>query len=106
MKGNTTYSLMATFGAKLEAPIPLNKKKTAALIPKFGIAYQYNGLAVIDANKSITASQQTSSTTFFAEVAQNRGPSGIYLDLGGDLQINSSLVVYANINYQAFTYGN
>jgi hypothetical protein len=106
VQGNTTNSLMATFGAKLEAPIPLNKKKTAALIPKFGIAYQYDGLAVLDANKSITASQQTSSTTSFTEVGQNRGPNGIYLDLGGDLQITPSLVVYANVNYQAFTYGN
>jgi uncharacterized protein with beta-barrel porin domain len=106
VQGNTTNSLMATFGAKLEAPIPLNKKKTTALIPKFGIAYQYDGLAVLDANKSITAAQQTSSTTSFTEVGQNRGPNGIYLDLGGDLQINPSLVVYANVNYQAFTYGN
>jgi hypothetical protein len=99
-------SLVATFGASLEAPIPLNKKKTTVLKPRFGIAYQYDFLANQDANKQITATLQDDSTTSFTEVGQNRGINNIYLNLGGDLQVNPKTVVYANVNYQAFSYGN
>ena len=99
-------SLVATFGASLEAPIPLNKKKTTVLKPRFGIAYQYDFLANQDANKQITATLQDDSTTSYTEVGQNRGINNIYLNLGGDLQVNPRTVLYANVNYQAFSYGN
>ena len=106
VQAQSANSLLATFGATLEAPIPLNKKKTAALIPKFGIAYQYDGLADNDQNKSITAALQTDTSTSFTEVGQNRGSNTIYLNLGSDLQINRNTTLYAGVNYQAFNNGN
>lgn len=106
VQAQSANSLLATFGATVEAPIPLNKKKTAALIPKLGIAYQFDGLADNDQNKSITAALQTDTSTSFTEVGQNRGSNTIYLNLGSDLQINRNTTLYAGVNYQAFTNGN
>jgi hypothetical protein len=99
-------SLVATFGASLDAAIPLNKKKTTVLKPRFGIAYQYDFLANQDGNKQITASLQSSPSTSYTEVGQNRGINNIYLNLGGDLEVSPRTALYANVNYQAFSYGN
>jgi uncharacterized protein YhjY with autotransporter beta-barrel domain len=101
----TTNSLMATLGASLEAPIPLNSSKTTVLTPRVGVAYQYDFLANQNGNKSITAVLQDDPTTSFTEVGQNRGANSVYVDLGADLQINPNLVLYAAVNYQAFTNG-
>jgi outer membrane autotransporter protein len=38
-------------------------------------------------------------------MGQNRGANSVYLDLGADLQINPQVVLYASVNYQAFTNG-
>ena len=105
VQGQTTNSLMATLGASLEAPIPLNSSKTTVLTPRVGVAYQYDFLANQNSNKSITAALQDDPTTSFTEVGQNRGANSVYLDLGADLQINPNLVLYAAVNYQAFTNG-
>jgi len=106
IQGQTTNSLMATLGASVEAPIPLNSSKTTVLTPRVGVAYQYDFLANQNGNKSITAVLQDDPATSFTEVGQNRGANSVYLDLGADLQINPNLVVYAAVNYQAFTNGN
>jgi uncharacterized protein YhjY with autotransporter beta-barrel domain len=106
VQGQTTNSLMATLGASLEAPIPLNSSKITVLTPRVGVAYQYDFLANQNGNKSITAVFQDDPTTSFTEVGQNRGANSVYLDLGADLQINPNLVLYASVNYQAFTNGN
>lgn len=106
VQGLTTNSLMATLGASVEAPIPLNSGKTTVLTPRVGVAYQYDFLANQNGNKSITAALQDDPATSFTEVGQNRGSNSVYLDLGADLQINPNLVVYAAVNYQAFTNGN
>lgn len=103
--GQTTNSLMGTVGASLEAPIPLNKSKTTALTPRIGIAYQYDFLANQSDNKSITAALLDDAATSLTEMGQNRGPNSVYLDLGADLQINPQVVLYASVNYQAFTNG-
>lgn len=97
---------MATLGASLEAPLPLNSSKTTVLTPRVGVAYQYDFLANQNGNKSITAALQADPTRFSTEVGQNRGANSVYLDLGADLQINPNLVLYASVNYQAFTNGN
>lgn len=106
VQGQTTNSLMATLGASVEAPIPLNSGKTTVLTPRVGVAYQYDFLANQNGNKSITAALQDDPTTSFTEAGQNRGANSVYLDLGADLQINPNLVLYAAVNYQAFTNGN
>jgi uncharacterized protein YhjY with autotransporter beta-barrel domain len=102
-QGQTTNSLMATLGASVEAPIPLNSSKTTVLSPRVGVAYQYDFLANQNGNKSITVFDPTTPIT---QVGQNRGANSVYLDLGADLQINPILVLYASVNYQAFTNGN
>lgn len=96
---------MGTVGASLEAPIPLNKTKTTALTPRIGVAYQYDFLANQDGNKSITAALLDDASTSFTEMGQNRGPDSVYLDLGANLQLNPQVVLYASVNYQAFTNG-
>jgi len=106
VQGQTTNSLMGTVGASVEAPIPLNKSKTTALTPRFGVAYQCDFLANQDGNKSIAAALVDDATTSFTAVGQNRGPNSVYLDLGADLQINPQVVIYVSANYQAFTNGN
>lgn len=105
IQGQTTNSVVGTIGASIEAPIPLNKAKTTALTPKFGVAYQYDFLANQDGNKSITASLLDDASSSFTELGQNRGANSLYLDLGADLQINPQLVLYASVNYQAFSNG-
>lgn len=105
VQGQTTNSLMGTVGASLEAPIPLNKTKTTALTPRIGVAYQYDFLANQDGNKSITAALLDDASTSFTEMGQNRGPDSVYLDLGANLQLNPQVVLYASVNYQAFTNG-
>ena len=105
-QGQTANSLMATAGASVEAPIPLNNSKTTILSPRVGVAYQYDLLANQNGNKSITGASQFDPTTPITQIGQNRGVNSVYLDLGAKLQINPNLVVYAAVNYQAFTNGN
>jgi hypothetical protein len=83
----------------LEAPIALNQKKTTVLIPKIGVAYQYDFLADQDGNRSITASLQGDATTSYTVQGQNRGSSNLQLNLGTDLQLNPKTVLYAGVNY-------
>ena len=96
---------MATFGASVEAPIPLNNSKTTILTPRVGVAYQYDFLANQNDNTSITFTIPEDPRTH-KRFGLNRGVNSVYLDLGANLQINPNLAVYAAINYQAFTNGN
>ena len=105
VQGQTANSLMATFGASVEAPIPLNNSKTTILTPRVGVAYQYDFLANQNDNTSITFTDQDFPISQ-KRFGLNRGANSVYLDLGADLQINANLVLYAAINYQAFTNGN
>ena len=105
VQGQTTNSLLGSVGMSLEAPIALNKEKTTVLIPKIGVAYQYDFLADQDGNRSITASLQDDATTSYTVQGQNRGSSNLQLNLGADLQLNPKTVLYAGVNYQAFNNG-
>ena len=105
VQGQTTNSLLGNVGVSLEAPIALNQKKTTVLIPKIGVAYQYDFLADQDGNRSITASLQDDATTSYTVQGQNRGSSNLQLNLGADLQLNPKTVLYAGVNYQAFNNG-
>jgi hypothetical protein len=105
VQGQTTNSLLGNVGVSLEAPIALNQKKTTVLIPKIGVAYQYDFLADQDGNRSITASLQDDATTSYTVQGQNRGSSNLQLNLGADLQLNPKTVLYAGVNYQAFNTG-
>ena len=105
VQGQTTNSLLGSVGVSLEAPIALNQKKTTVLIPKIGVAYQYDFLADQDGNRSITASLQDDATTSYTVQGQNRGSSNLQLNLGADLQLNPKTVLYAGVNYQAFNKG-
>ena len=105
VQGQTTNSLLGSVGVSLEAPIALNQKKTTVLIPKIGVAYQYDFLADQDSNRSITASLQDDATTSYTVQGQNRGSSNLQLNLGTDLQLNPKTVLYAGVNYQAFNNG-
>jgi len=102
----SSNSLLGTIGAVFEAPIPLNKTKTAVLTPRLGVSYQHDFLADQSGNTSITATIQGDPTTPYTEAGQNRGANSVYLNLGTDLQINPKVVLYAGLNYQAFTNGN
>jgi len=105
VQGQTTNSLLGNIGVSLEAPIALNQKKTTVLIPRIGVAYQYDFLADQDGNRSITASLQDDATTSYTVQGQNRGSSNLQLNLGADLQLNPKTVLYAGVNYQAFNNG-
>ena len=105
VQGQTTNSLLGSVGVSLEAPIALNQKKTTVLIPRIGVAYQYDFLADQDGNRSITASLQDDATTSYTVQGQNRGSSNLQLNLGADLQLNPKTVLYAGVNYQAFNNG-
>ena len=105
VQGQTTNSLLGSVGMSLEAPIALNQKKTTVLIPKIGVAYQYDFLADQDGNRSITASLQDDATTSYTVQGQTRGSSNLQLNLGADLQLNPKTVLYAGVNYQAFNNG-
>ena len=105
VQGQTTNSLLGNIGVSLEAPIALNQKKTTVLIPKIGVAYQYDFLADQDGNRSITASLQDDATTSYTVQGQTRGSSNLQLNLGADLQLNPKTVLYAGVNYQAFNNG-
>ena len=105
VQGQTTNSLLGNIGVSLEAPIALNQKKTTVLIPRIGVAYQYDFLADQDGNRSITASLQDDATTSYTVQGQNRGSSNLQLNLGADLQLNPKTVLYAGVNYQAFNTG-
>ena len=105
VQGQTTNSLLGSVGVSLEAPIALNKKKTTVLVPKIGVAYQYDFLADQDGNRSITASLKDDATTSYTVQGQNRGSSNLQLNLGADLQLNPKTVLYAGVNYQAFNNG-
>ena len=105
VQGQTTNSLLGNIGVSLEAPIALNQKKTTVLIPRIGVAYQYDFLADQDGNRSITASLQDDATTSYTVQGQNRGSSNLQLNLGTDLQLNPKTVLYAGVNYQAFNNG-
>ena len=105
VQGQTTNSLLGSVGVSLEAPIALNLKKTTVLIPRIGVAYQYDFLADQDGNRSITASLQDDATTSYTVQGQNRGSSNLQLNLGADLQLNPKTVLYAGVNYQAFNTG-
>ena len=105
VQGQTTNSLLGRVGVSLEAPIALNQKKTTVLIPKIGVAYQYDFLADQDGNRSITASLQDDATTSYTVQGQTRGSSNLQLNLGADLQLNPKTVLYAGVNYQAFNNG-
>jgi hypothetical protein len=105
VQGQTTNSLLGSVGVSLEAPIALNQKKTTVLIPKIGVAYQYDFLADQDGNRSITASLQDDATNSYTVQGQTRGSSNLQLNLGADLQLNPKTVLYAGVNYQAFNTG-
>jgi len=101
----TTNSLLGNIGVSLEAPIALNQKKTTVLIPRIGVAYQYDFLADQDGNRSITASLLDDATTSYTVQGQTRASSNLQLNLGADLQLNPKTVLYAGVNYQAFNTG-
>jgi len=105
VQGQTTNSLLGSVGVSLEAPIALNQKKTTVLIPRIGVAYQYDFLADQDGNRSITAAVQDDATTSYTVQGQTRGSSNLQLNLGADLQLNPKTVLYAGVNYQAFNNG-
>jgi len=105
VQGQTTNSLLGSVGVSLEAPIALNQKKTTVLVPKIGVAYQYDFLADQDGNRSITASLKDDATTSYTVQGQTRGSSNLQLNLGADLQLNPKTVLYAGVNYQAFING-
>ena len=100
VQGQTTNSLLGAIGVSLEAPIPLNKQKTAVISPRIGVAYQVDFLADQDGNRSITAALQGDTTTSYTVQGQNRGSSTLYLNLGTDLQLNPKTIIYAGINHQ------
>jgi outer membrane autotransporter protein len=105
VQGQTTNSLLGTIGISLQAPIPLNTKKSTVLSPHIGVAYQVDFLADQDGNRSITAALQDDAATSYTVQGQSRGPNNLYLNLGADLQLNPQAVLYANVNYQAFNNG-
>ncbi len=104
---HTAHSVTGTLGlAFTTAPLALGTGKSAALVPRFALAYQADAFGDDADAKSLRASFiGTPAAGVFDTQGENRGVHALTFDGGVELRLGDAATLFADIGYEVFATG-